>query len=130
MSTTNQTENLSITDAAAMKLHELLKAENNPSLKLRIFIAGGGCSGMQFGFSFEDEAMENDIVLEKKIITDSVPESVSILIDPASLPYLKGAEIDFVNDNCGEQFIIRNANMPHSCSGCSGSCGSCDDSST
>ncbi len=100
---------LTLTDNATKKLDALIKEENNPALKLRIFVSGGGCSGFQYGFSF-DEKQEND---------DTLIESggVSVLVDPASLNYLRGSEVDFVEDLTGAQFVIRNPQAASTC-GC------------
>ncbi len=100
------------TDSAAAKVAELLAEEDNPDLKLRVYITGGGCSGFQYGFTFDDEMAEDDTLLEKN--------GVQVLIDAMSLQYLKGAEIDYKDDLSGARFVIRNPNAKTTC-GCGSS---------
>ncbi len=100
------------TDSAARKVAELLAEENNPDLKLRVYITGGGCSGFQYGFTFDDKIAEDDTVIEK--------HGVTVLIDSMSLPYLQGAEIDYKEDLAGARFVIRNPNAQTTC-GCGSS---------
>ena len=97
------------TDAAASKVGELIAEEDNPNLKLRVFISGGGCSGFQYGFTFDEEIEEGDSRVEN--------QGVTLLIDPMSVQYLMGAEIDYKEDLQGAQFIIRNPNAQTTC-GC------------
>lgn len=97
------------TDSAAEKVRELLEEENNEELKLRVFISGGGCSGFQYGFNFDENIEEGDLVVEKA--------GVKLLVDPMSFQYLVGAEIDYSNGIEGEQFVIRNPNAETTC-GC------------
>ena len=123
----SQNKWITVTDAAAAKLYELLLAEKNPLLKLRIFVMGGGCQGVQFGFSFEAEAAEDDTSFTRAVVTDQGKQLVTLLMDPMSLPYLQGAKMDLIDDASGERFVIQNAPMPHSCESCHGSCGSCGD---
>ena len=96
------------TDSAARKVGELIKEENNPSLMLRVFISGGGCSGFQYGFTFDEERAEDDFALEKG--------GVTVLVDPMSYQYLSGAEIDYKEGLEGAQFVIRNPNVTSTCS--------------
>ncbi len=103
---------LIFTDAAAAKVRELIEEEGNPNLKLRVFITGGGCSGFQYGFTFDEEVAEDDTVMEKG--------GVTLLIDPMSYQYLVGAEIDYVEDLNGAQFVIKNPNAVTTC-GCGSS---------
>lgn len=103
---------LNFTDSAANKVKSLIEEENNPKLNLRVFVAGGGCSGFQYGFKFEDTIEEDDKIIEKN--------AVKLLIDPVSLQYLKDAEIDYREDLNGSQFIIRNPNAKTTC-GCGSS---------
>ncbi len=103
---------LVFTDAAAAKVRELLVEENNPALKLRVFIQGGGCSGFQYGFSFDEEVAEDDTAIERA--------GVHLLVDPMSYQYLAGAEIDYKDDLSGSQFVIRNPNATTTC-GCGSS---------
>lgn len=108
------TENpvLIFSDNAVLKVRELIEEEGNPSLKLRVFVTGGGCSGFQYGFTFEEEANEDDTLVEKGGIT--------LLIDPMSYQYLVGAEIDYSEGLEGSQFVIRNPNAVTTC-GCGSS---------
>ncbi len=103
---------LVFTDSAANKVKELISEEDNADLKLRVFVSGGGCSGFQYGFSFEEEANEDDTVMTKN--------GVQLLIDPMSFQYLAGAEIDYQEGIGGAQFIIRNPNAVTTC-GCGSS---------
>ncbi len=103
---------LVFTDSAANKVKSLIDEEGDPGLKLRVFVTGGGCSGFQYGFSFEDAVNEDDTVMEKN--------GVSLLIDPMSYQYLVGAEIDYKEDLEGAQFVIRNPNATTTC-GCGSS---------
>ena len=100
------------TDAAARKVGELISEEDNPNLKLRVFISGGGCSGFQYGFTFDESVEEGDSQVEN--------QGVMLLIDPMSVQYLMGAEIDYKEDLQGAQFIIRNPNAQTTC-GCGSS---------
>jgi iron-sulfur cluster insertion protein len=100
------------TDAAAHKVGELITEENNPNLKLRVFISGGGCSGFQYGFTFDESVEDGDRQVEN--------QGVTLLIDPMSIQYLMGAEIDYKEDLQGAQFIIRNPNAQTTC-GCGSS---------
>ncbi|HLR81570.1 MAG TPA: iron-sulfur cluster insertion protein ErpA [Paenalcaligenes sp.] len=103
---------LAFSDAAAEKVRELLLDEGNPNLKLRVFVQGGGCSGFQYGFTFDEETSGDDTVVERG--------GVQLLIDPMSFQYLVGAEIDYKDDLEGAQFVIRNPNAMTSC-GCGSS---------
>ena len=100
------------TDAAAEKVAQLISEEDNPSLKLRVFISGGGCSGFQYGFTFDDEVEDGDSSIEN--------QGVTLLVDPMSVQYLMGAEIDYKEDLQGAQFVIRNPNASTTC-GCGSS---------
>jgi len=99
-------------DAAATKVSELLVEEDNPNLKLRVFISGGGCSGFQYGFTFDENVEEGDTRIDKG--------GVTLLVDPMSVQYLMGAEIDYREDLEGAQFVIRNPNATTTC-GCGSS---------
>ncbi|MBW7925435.1 MAG: iron-sulfur cluster insertion protein ErpA [Burkholderiales bacterium] len=103
---------LVFTDAAAVKVKSLIDEEGNPELKLRVFVQGGGCSGFQYGFTFDEETAEDDTVLQKG--------GVTLLIDAMSLQYLMGAEIDYKDDLDGAQFVIKNPNASSTC-GCGSS---------
>jgi iron-sulfur cluster insertion protein len=134
--TTEKTKTtLIFTNAAAIKVANLIGEEENPSLNLRVFITGGGCSGFQYGFTFDEQIKDDDIVIEKVVtlhknaanddeITEEDDEggstTVKLLVDPMSFMYLQGAEIDYREDINGSQFIIRNPNAKTTC-GCGSS---------
>jgi iron-sulfur cluster insertion protein len=107
-----ETSDVVFTDAAALKVRELLEEETTPGLKLRVFVTGGGCSGFKYGFTFDEETQEDDLAVEKS--------GVTLLVDPMSLQYLTGAEIDYKDDVDGAQFVIRNPNATTTC-GCGSS---------
>jgi len=98
--------------AAASKVKELIQDEGNETLMLRVFISGGGCSGFQYGFTFDEKIEEGDTVIEN--------EGVKLLVDPMSFQYLSGAEIDYSEGMEGAQFVIRNPNATTTC-GCGSS---------
>jgi iron-sulfur cluster insertion protein len=100
------------TDAAAEKVSELIREEENPNLKLRVFISGGGCSGFQYGFTFDEKIEDGDSQVENR--------GVMLVVDPMSVQYLMGAEIDYTEDLQGAQFVIRNPNATTTC-GCGSS---------
>lgn len=100
------------TDSAAQKVAGLIQEEGNDNLKLRVYITGGGCSGFQYGFTFDEEINEDD--------TQIVKDGVTVLIDSMSIQYLSGAEIDYKEDLSGAQFVIRNPNATTTC-GCGSS---------
>ena len=100
------------TDNAASKVKDLIAEEGNPDLKLRVFVTGGGCSGFQYGFTFDEVQNDDDTVMEK--------DGVSLLIDPMSYQYLVGAEIDYTEGLEGSQFVIKNPNATSTC-GCGSS---------
>ncbi len=103
---------LLFTDSAANKVKELILEEGNPELKLRVFVTGGGCSGFQYGFTFDEATNEDDTVMEKN--------GVTLLIDSMSFQYLVGAEIDYSEGLQGAQFVIKNPNAVSTC-GCGSS---------
>jgi iron-sulfur cluster insertion protein len=103
---------INFTDNAVNKVKELIEEEGTPDLKLRVFVSGGGCSGFQYGFTFEENENEDD--------TKVVKDSVTLLIDPMSLQYLTGAEIDYQDNVQGSQFVIKNPNATTTC-GCGSS---------
>jgi len=107
-----QEELLNFTDSAADKVRQLLEEESNEGLKLRVYITGGGCSGFQYGFMFDENQDDGDAVIEKN--------GVTLLVDPMSGQYLEGAEIDYVEGIEGAQFVIRNPNASTTC-GCGSS---------
>jgi iron-sulfur cluster insertion protein len=103
---------LVFTDNAANKVKSLIEEEGNPDLKLRVFVSGGGCSGFQYGFTFEETVSDDDTSLSKA--------GVTLLVDPMSLQYLMGAEIDYQENVEGAQFVIKNPNATSTC-GCGSS---------
>ena len=105
-------ESLIFTDAAANKVKQLIEEENNDSLKLRVFVSGGGCSGFQYGFTFDENLQDGDTSVENS--------GVTLLVDPMSYQYLMGAEIDYTEGLEGAQFVIRNPNAQTTC-GCGSS---------
>lgn len=109
---TEMQEPLLFTDNAANKVKQLIDEEGNAELKLRVFVSGGGCSGFQYGFTFDEETNEDDTVLNKN--------GVQLLIDPMSFQYLVGAEIDYQEGIEGAQFVIKNPNATTTC-GCGSS---------
>ncbi|HHJ18173.1 MAG TPA: iron-sulfur cluster insertion protein ErpA [Gammaproteobacteria bacterium] len=103
---------LVFTDAAAAKVKGLIEEEGNPELMLRVFVTGGGCSGFQYGFTFDEDVNDGDTEVEK--------DGVKLLVDPMSFQYLVGAEIDYKEDLEGARFVIRNPNATTTC-GCGSS---------
>ncbi|MBL8523608.1 MAG: iron-sulfur cluster insertion protein ErpA [Betaproteobacteria bacterium] len=103
---------LVFTDSAADKVKALIVEEGNDDLKLRVFVTGGGCSGLQYGFTFDEISNEDDTIMEKN--------GVKLLIDPMSYQYLIGAEIDYTEGLEGAQFVIKNPNASSTC-GCGSS---------
>jgi len=103
---------MSFTAAAAAKVRQLVDEEGNPALKLRVYIRGGGCSGFQYGFEFDEQQADDDLA----IATDQA----TLLVDPLSLQYLMGAEVDYTESLHGAQFVIRNPNAKTTC-GCGSS---------
>ena len=103
---------INFSDNAVKKVKELIEEEGTPDLKLRVFVSGGGCSGMQYGFTFEESINEDDTKVEK--------DNVMLLIDPMSLQYLTGAEIGYQDNVQGSQFVIKNPNATTTC-GCGSS---------
>lgn len=103
---------LAFTSAAASKVAQLIAEEGNPNLKLRVYIQGGGCSGFQYGFTFDEAVQDGD--------TEVVTDGVKLLVDPMSMQYLMGAAIDYTEGLQGAQFVIRNPNASTTC-GCGSS---------
>ena len=103
---------LTLTENAVQKIKELLAEENNPNLKLRSFVQGGGCSGMQYGFTFDETQNEDDFVIEN--------DGIAVLVDSMSMQYMDGANIDYKDDLMGSSFSINNPNAQTSC-GCGSS---------
>lgn len=100
---------LQLTEAAAKKVQSLLEQENNNALHLRVFVTGGGCSGFQYGFTFDETVSEDDAIIDTS--------GVKLLVDPMSMNMLNGSEIDFTESLAGSSFVIRNPNATASC-GC------------
>ena len=120
---------LNFTLAAALKVKSLIDEEGNPNLNLRVYITGGGCSGFQYGFTFDEVINADDVVIEKQLndtrhfhasAQNTEAGSVKLLIDPMSYTYLQGAEIDYREDAAGAQFVIKNPNAKTTC-GCGSS---------
>ena len=109
---TDMPDPLVFSDNAANKVRQLIEEEGNPGLKLRVFVTGGGCSGFQYGFTFDEVQNDDDSVMEKN--------GVRLLIDPMSYQYLSGAEIDYSEGLEGAQFVIKNPNATSTC-GCGSS---------
>ena len=113
MNTAEATEApLVFTDSAATKVKSLIDEEGNSALMLRVFVSGGGCSGFQYGFTFDENEQDGDTRVENG--------NVTLLVDPMSFQYLMGAEIDYKEDLSGSQFVIRNPNATTTC-GCGSS---------
>ncbi|MCA1778733.1 MAG: iron-sulfur cluster insertion protein ErpA [Xanthomonadaceae bacterium] len=105
---------MQFTASAARKVRELTLADGNPELKLRVYITGGGCSGFQYGFTFDEKADDDDIRVDR--------DGVELLVDPLSFQYLEGAEVDYSESLQGARFVIRNPNATTTC-GCGSSFG-------
>ena len=103
---------INLTDAAVRKVQQLVAEEENDELKLRVFITGGGCSGFQYGFTFDELAAEDDTAIES--------EGVTVLVDPMSFQYLAGSEVDYTEGLEGSRFVINNPNATTTC-GCGSS---------
>ena len=103
---------ITVTEAAQTKIADILKEENNPILKLRMYVQGGGCSGMSYGFTLDEEQNEDDFEIPLN--------SSSVLVDAMSMQYVSGAEIDYKDDLSGSQFVIKNPNATTTC-GCGSS---------
>ena len=103
-----QEQPIIFTDSAALKVGTLLKDEENSDLNLRVYVTGGGCAGFQYGFSFDENKDDSDTVVIK--------HGVSLIVDPMSVQYLMGAEIDFQEDLQGARFVIKNPNANTTCS--------------
>ena len=99
---------INITEDALNKIMDVIKDEDNPDLKLRLYISGGGCSGLQYGFAFETKVEDDDYILKKS--------NVTFLVDNVSFQYLDGASIDYISDLKGSQFVVKNPNAKSTCS--------------
>ncbi|AJE16804.1 MULTISPECIES: iron-sulfur cluster insertion protein ErpA [Stutzerimonas] len=100
---------IQFTQGAASKVKNLVEEEGNPRLKLRVFVTGGGCSGFQYGFTFDEDVADDDTIIER--------EGVSLVVDAMSYQYLAGAEVDYQEGLEGSRFIIKNPNATTTC-GC------------
>ncbi len=105
-------DNLDFSQRAAGKVAELIEDEGNEALKLRVFITGGGCSGLSYGFTFDDEVAEDDAVIQR--------DGVTMVVDAMSFQYLAGAQIDYLEELQGAQFVVTNPNATATC-GCGNS---------
>nr|QSG30273.1 iron-sulfur cluster insertion protein ErpA [Actinobacillus pleuropneumoniae serovar 19] len=103
---------LTFTDAAAKKVKSLIEGEDNPNLRLRVYITGGGCSGFQYGFTFDDQINEGDLTIEN--------QNVGLVVDPMSLQYLIGGTVDYTEGLDGSRFVVNNPNATSTC-GCGSS---------
>lgn len=104
--------NMVISDSAANKIRELVLEEQNPDLKLRVYIIGGGCSGFQYGFAFEEESEDGDFIINN--------DGVEMMVDPMSYPYLMGSVVNYKEDLQGSRFVVENPNAKTTC-GCGSS---------
>lgn len=103
---------IDFSDAAAMKVRELVEEEENPNLKLRVYVTGGGCSGFQYGFTFDEKVNDGDMTIDKNEVT--------LVVDPMSLQYLVGGTVDYVDGLEGSRFLVNNPNATTTC-GCGAS---------
>ena len=103
---------MSLTDSAAAKVQSLITEEGNPQLKLRVFVTGGGCSGFQYGFSFDEEVADDDTLIENK--------GASLLVDPLSYQYLVGSKVDYLEGLEGSRLVVNNPLATTTC-GCGSS---------
>lgn len=111
---------ITLNQAAANRIAKLLEIEGNYGLRFRVYITGGGCSGFQYGFSFEQDAVEDDIVVHQAVEYNGQPVEFDIVVDPMSYQYLQGAEVQFVEGLYGAHFKISNPNAKNTC-GCGNS---------
>lgn len=105
-------DSLFLTDAAIAKIQDLIAKQQNPKLNLRVYVEGGGCSGFQYGFNFDELVNPDDTTITRN--------GVNLVVDADSLPFLQGAQVDFIDDLSGAQFVISNPNAKTSC-GCGSS---------
>lgn len=108
----SDTAAMSFTDNAARKVKSLIEEEGNDNLKLRVYITGGGCAGFSYGFKFDEDAKEDDTQVEN--------QGVTLLVDPMSIQYLAGSEVDYTEGLQGAQFVVKNPNATSTC-GCGSS---------
>ena len=112
MAETAVSDPIEVTESAARKARELVLEEGNPDLYLRVYITGGGCSGFQYGFTFDESANDDDTRLQR--------DGITVLVDPLSLQYLSGSSVDYIENLQGAQFVIHNPNATTTC-GCGSS---------
>ncbi|NQY42285.1 MAG: iron-sulfur cluster insertion protein ErpA [Legionellales bacterium] len=120
MSSTNEESLVIFTENAANKVLELIQEEQEQDLNLRVSISGGGCSGFQYGFAFDENINKDDYIVETQARFDDKQDLVKLLIDPISLQYLEGSQVDYEKNFQGEQFIVKNPNANTTC-GCGNS---------
>lgn len=111
----NDTMPIELTDAAALRVYELITQEGDPELMLRVYITGGGCSGFQYGFAFDKEQKPDDSIVEKTV-SGAVPMKVRLAVDALSMMYLQGAKVDYVENLQGAHFVVSNPNAQTTCS--------------
>ena len=104
----NIENSINISEGVLNKIIDVMKDEDNPNLKLRLYISGGGCSGLQYGFAFETKIEDDDYILKKS--------NVTFLVDNVSFQYLDGASVDYISDLKGSQFVVKNPNAKSTCS--------------
>ena len=104
----NIENSINLSEGALNKIIDVMKDEDNPNLKLRLYISGGGCSGLQYGFAFETKIEDDDYILKKS--------NVTFLVDNVSFQYLDGASVDYISDLKGSQFVVKNPNAKSTCS--------------
>lgn len=107
---------ITLTQAAALRVVELLEGEKDKDLKLRVYITGGGCSGFQYGFGFDKSAKPDDCIIETSVLVENTPFTVYVIVDPLSLMYLEGAQVDYVENLQGAHFVVKNPNAQTTCS--------------
>lgn len=103
---------LLVTPRATQKVQSLIEEEENPELKLRVYVTGGGCSGFQYGFTFDEAVSDDDAVIEQ--------DGIKVLLDSMSYPYLVGSQVDYEEGLQGSRFLIQNPNASSTC-GCGAS---------
>ena len=111
---------LGLTENAANRVWQLIEDEQDYELKLRVYITGGGCSGFQYGFTFVRETEEDDLIFTQEVMIGGLPKVITYIVDPLSISYLQGAEVDFLESLQGAHFIIKNPNAQTTC-GCGSS---------
>lgn len=116
MSTQTSIPNVSFTDSAAKRVYELMSEEGNYKLNLRVYITGGGCSGFQYGFAFDETIRPDDNIIAKALSDEKNPHTVNLIIDALSMMYLEGARVDYVENLQGAHFVVKNPNALTTCS--------------